>query len=126
MTIHEFFDKWNNKSCNPDGAYGNQCVDIADQYALDVIGAPLPPVNGAKDFWNKNLIGYDKIANTPTGVPQMGDIIIWGTGIGPFGHIAIFYQGDAKKCYKNISFTLSPYAEHDNEHYKERENQHVP
>lgn len=96
MTIQEFFDKWNNQPCNPDGAYGNQCVDVADQYAVDVVDSPLPPVNGAKDFWNKNLIGYDKIPNTPDGVPQKGDIIIWGEGIGSsFGHVAIFSKGDA-------------------------------
>lgn len=90
-----FFDEWNGKACNPDGAYGNQCVDVADQFSTEVVGIPLPPVNGAKDFWNKNLIGYDKIPNTPTGVPVIGDVIIWGWGA--FGHVAIFKEGDENK-----------------------------
>jgi hypothetical protein len=38
---------------------------------------------------------FDKIDNTPTGVPLKGDIIFWGTGIGPYGHVAIMIQGDA-------------------------------
>ena len=51
----------------------------------------------AKDVWKQTIDGYDKIANTPTGVPQKGDIVIWGQGVGPYGHIAVFYQGDAMK-----------------------------
>lgn len=95
MNVQEFFDKYNGKGLNPDNAYGNQCVDLADQYAVEVVGSPLPPVNGAKDFWSKNLVGYEKIPNTPDGVPQLGDIIIWTNGL--FGHIAVFKEGDANR-----------------------------
>lgn len=94
MTIQEFFDKWNNKGCDFDGYYGFQCMDIAHQYAVDVVGKDIPPVPGAKDEWDKTIDGYEKIANSPTGIPQRGDIIIWGTGVGQYGHIAIFDHGD--------------------------------
>lgn len=95
MTAQEFFNKYDSKALNPDGAYGNQCVDVADQYATEVVGSPLPPVNGAKDFWNKNLIGYTKIPNTPDNIPQLGDIIIFGNG--QFGHVSIFKEGDVNR-----------------------------
>ncbi len=93
-SYQDFFDKWNGKGCDFDGYYGFQCVDLADQYAQDVIGHKLPAVAGAKDFWNFDINGYDKINNTPTGVPVKGDIIIWGVGVGQYGHIAIFDHGD--------------------------------
>lgn len=44
-----------------------------------------------------NLAGHNrttKIANTPDGVPQQGDIVIFGTQIGPYGHVCVFVDGD--------------------------------
>ncbi len=97
MTLNDFINEWSGKPCNPDGAYGNQCVDIADQYAIEVVGKPLPPLgnNGAIHFWDMDIDGYDKVANTITGVPLPGDILIWGKAVGQYGHVAIFVSGDA-------------------------------
>lgn len=95
MTIQQFFDKYNNRGIDFDNYYGLQCMDLAHQYGVEVVGQDIPAAPAAKDVWNKSTPGYDKIANTPSGVPQKGDIIIWGVGVGQFGHIAVFDHGDA-------------------------------
>ena len=91
MTIDSFFNKWNGKVCDWDGYYGGQCVDLYRQYVAEVLGVPQsPPVTGAKDIWITYLSAYfTRISNSPTNSPQKGDIIIWGTGLGPYGHVAI-------------------------------------
>lgn len=94
MTYQEFVDKYNNKGIDFDGAYGFQCMDLAHQYANEVCGHDFAPAPAAKDVWNQDPSGYDKIANTPEGVPTKGDIMIWGVGVGPYGHIAVFDHGD--------------------------------
>lgn len=95
MTYTDFKNKWIGRGIDYDGAYGFQCVDLINQYCKEVTNKPFPFLPAAKDFWGVDIDGYDKIANTPDGVPQQGDILIWGTGVGPYGHIAIFDSGDS-------------------------------
>lgn len=99
MTYQEFKSKWLGKGINYDGAYGNQCMDVYRMYVKEVLGCPQsPPVQGAKDVWSTYLPEYfERIANSPTGVPQQGDIVIWG--MNPYGHIAI--------CDKAATSTLT-------------------
>lgn len=94
MYLKDFINKYNGKKVDYDGAYGGQCVDLFRYFNKEVLEIAQPKgVNGAKDFWNNyskdvNLYNnFDKIANTPTFVPQEGDIAIWGNGA--YGHIAI-------------------------------------
>jgi len=94
MTYSEFVKKYNGLGIDFDGYYGFQCMDLAHQYAVEVIGKDIPSAPGAKDVWSKTVTGYEKIPNTPTGVPQQGDIVIWGSDAGPYGHIAVFDHGD--------------------------------
>jgi len=95
MTHQNFINKWDGKACDWDKYFGYQCVDLAHQYAVEVNERDIPNAPAAKDLWKKDIPGYTKIANTPTNVPQQGDIIIWGTEVGAYGHIAIFDHGDA-------------------------------
>lgn len=95
MTYSQFVTQWNGKGIDFDGYYGFQCMDLAHKYAVDCVGKDFSPAPAAKDVWNQNIDGYDKIANSLTGVPTKGDIVIWGTGVGAYGHIAIFDHGDA-------------------------------
>lgn len=101
MTFNEFISKWSGKGADFDGSYGNQCVDLARFYWKEVCEISQPKaVAGAKDFWTNfesdlNLKNnFTKITNSPTGVPQRGDVIIWGSSYGPYGHIAIFTTGN--------------------------------
>jgi surface antigen len=90
MTLEQFVAKYNGKPIDFDGAYGNQCVDLYRQYVKEVLNLPqTPPVVGAKDIWTSNTPNFDKITNTPTGIPPVGAIMIWGSRYGAFGHVAI-------------------------------------
>jgi len=96
MTLDTFIKTYNNKKVDFDGKYSSQCVDLFRFYVRDVLGLSQPKgVVGAKDFWtayesDKNLKdNFEKIPNTPTGVPQAGDVMIWGSRYGKYGHIAI-------------------------------------
>lgn len=105
MTIDEFIGKWNGRGIDFDNYYGDQCMDLMHQYHVEVLGITdgrTLAAPAAKDVYlnfpnvfNSHL--FEQIKNTPTGVPQKGDIIFWGTGLGTFGHVAIFIEGDANK-----------------------------
>src|SRR3972149_9463219 len=97
MTTQEFFNKWNGKLLDYDGSFGGQCVDVYRQYCKEVLGVPQsPPVVGAADIWTSYLSEYfDRIANTPEGVPIKGDILIWSKNAGGgFGHVSIASVGN--------------------------------
>lgn len=101
--MQEFIEKWNGKYIDFDGAYGNQCMDLMHQYCVEVLGLTdgrILAADYAKNVYLNfdNIFGheyFEKIANTPSGVPQEGDIILWD--IGSYGHVAIFIDGDANK-----------------------------
>jgi hypothetical protein len=101
MKPQEFFDKYTGKAIDFDGRYGNQCVDSFNQYLKEVLGIGNPiqmfPVMSAYQIWDygKNNPHFTRIENTPTGIPQEGDIIIWANDKNfPDGHVAIFQSGD--------------------------------
>lgn len=97
--IDDFIKKYDGKGIDFDGAYGAQCVDLYRQYVKEVLKYPQsPPVEGAKDIWETYLPDYyQKVENTPYGVPDKGDIVIFGTGLGKYGHVAIFIEGTTSK-----------------------------
>ena len=102
MTLDEFIKKYEGKGVDVDGYPADnkyQCVDLYRQYVKEVLGYPQsPPVVGAKDIWDSYLPEYFKrIENTPTGVPEKGDIVIFGTGLGKYGHVAIFVEGTTSR-----------------------------
>ena len=97
MIADDFFNKYNGKGVDWDGYYGFQCVDLYRQYVKEVVGCPQSPgVTGAADIWDTYLKEYfDRIANTPEGVPTKGDIVIWSKNAGGgFGHVGIASVGD--------------------------------
>lgn len=96
MNYQDFKSKYLGKKWDYDGAYGAQCVDLFRFYVKDSLSGNQPKgVAGAADFWvnyetDPNLKNYfDKVPNTPEGVPQAGDVMIWNKKYGPYGHIAI-------------------------------------
>lgn len=72
----------------------NQCVDLANAYIRYVLGLPVIELTNAKDFPSKAGDKYNYILNTPEGIPQEGDLVIWG---GTYGHIAIFIEGNTDR-----------------------------
>lgn len=99
MSLDDFIAKYNGKGIDFDGAFGAQCVDLYRQYVKEVLGYPQsPPVEGAKDIWGTYLPEYyQRVENTPYGVPEKGDVVIFGTGLGKYGHVSIFIEGTASK-----------------------------
>lgn len=95
MNLDDFIKKWTGKECDFDGHYGTQCVDLYRFYLQDVLGIPQsPPVAGAADIWDTAGSSFVRIPNTPEGVPNKGDIVIWSKNTGGgYGHVAIFVEG---------------------------------
>lgn len=97
ITLDQFVQKYTGKGIDYDGYAGFQCQDLYRQYVQEVLGFPQSPgVVGAKDNWDSYLQDYyDRIPNTPDGVPEPGDIMIWGSKYGPYGHVAIVLSANS-------------------------------
>ena len=105
MNFDTFISMYTGKKVDTDGAYGAQCMDLMHKYCQEVLVIPdlrVLAASSAKDvfqnFWT--VYGhemFEKFNNTPTGIPNKGDIMFWGTGIGPYGHVAIYHSGDVMK-----------------------------
>lgn len=73
---------------------GVYCFDLANDYSINLIGGKQFLGDGAYEIYTNfdNQPGkelYERIPNTPEFVPQKGDIMVWGQGIGKWGHVAI-------------------------------------
>lgn len=88
---------------NLDGAYGYQCVDLANQYACDIFGVPwrtaMTGVTGAKQILDAASDTYftrtDNNPNRPEQIPAPGDVVVWGgNGSNRWGHVAVVESAD--------------------------------
>lgn len=123
MNYQEFINEYNGKSFDYDRVAGVQCVDLAKMYLDKVFGIKPGSWGNAKDYFeNFNNLSlknsFTRIANTPSFVPKKGDIVVWGTGVGKYGHIAIatgegnthqFYSYDLNWGSKNVHKVLHNY-----------------
>src|SRR5690349_19255194 len=94
MTLQQFIATYTGKPIDVDHVYGPQCVDLANAYARDVLGAPLFAGNAVDIFSMFPTTAYTRAVNTPSNFPAPGDIIIWGgpnatVGTTEYGHIAV-------------------------------------
>lgn len=99
MTLEDYIQKYNNKFVEYHSYSANsknQCTDNANQYIVEVLGLPAIIGTNAQQFPDKAGSDYEYILNTPTGIPQKGDLMIWSSADN-VGHIAIFIDGDANK-----------------------------
>lgn len=97
MTLKEFIDKWKDKPCDFDGWYGTQCMDLMHFYVYEMLGikdATVLAAPSAKQVYLNFRWGdlFEKIDNTPNGLPEEGDLIFWDNG--EWGHVAIFIEGN--------------------------------
>ena len=76
MTVDQFLTFFNGIYADYDGAYGDQCFDLANYYSRWIGG---PRFTGATADLIINQAGtfYTRIDNTPEGFPQKGDIVVW-------------------------------------------------
>jgi len=143
MVMDNYINEYKGKCIDMDGAYGCQCMDLMHHYVEKVLGIPrsVSPLKsgGPDDIYNsifKNInsktlsygsikIRLDKIPNTATSIPHVGDIIIWKAtqGNGYFGHVGIFYSGDVNNFksfdqnWVNTSLTVGSPAQIVNHNY---------
>ena len=100
IPLAEFINKYQGRGVDVDGfPDGNkyQCTDLWRAYVKEVLSFPQSrAIKGAKDIWTTFLPGfYEQIENTPDGVPQAGDVIVWGASYNSYGHVAVFTDGTA-------------------------------
>lgn len=117
MIFDEFMLYWGGRGCDWDGRYGFQCVDLWRHYVNSVWDYPQSPgVIGAADIWDSyDQLRWTRIPNTPKGVPQKGDVIIWNRDYGPLGHVAIAVGiGDTRSFYsfdQNMPLATLPHIQ---------------
>ena len=93
MNLDQFLIKYDGKFVEVTGSPGaeNQCVDLANAYLRDVLNHSIVRWTNAKDFPSK-LPDFEWIENTPNGLPERGDLLVWQHN--EYGHIAIFLSGN--------------------------------
>lgn len=77
MTVEEFFARFNGQGIDFDHAFGYQCMDLAEEYNQDVVGAPRLGGNAIDVWTNFPANWYTQIINTPDNFPNEGDLILW-------------------------------------------------
>jgi hypothetical protein len=70
-------------------ALGYPKATIQNLYAFQVYTNPKPVT---KEY-------FDLIPNTPNAIPEDGDLVVWSSGYGPAGHIAIALSGGTTSTF---------------------------
>jgi hypothetical protein len=92
------------KHLDYDQQYGQQCFDFFNYYYQFVTGegpyADGYGVAGAKDIWDVPTDFFDKIPDSRTLEPNVGDVLIYGSSWGAgFGHVEVCRWSDANGCH---------------------------
>lgn len=92
MKFNEFVNRMKNQGgIDKDGMYGKQCMDLFNYYCVQVLGMQDGKTGAtcAKKILNNSYVmqNVTRINNTPSFVPQKGDIAVWTSG--NYGHVAI-------------------------------------
>jgi len=95
MNLDDFIKKYNGKFVEVAGPNSkNQCVDLVNAYIDEVLHRPMITHANAIDFPKRSGSNYEWIKNTPKGLPQKGDLMIFK---GKYGHISIYLDGNLNK-----------------------------
>lgn len=78
---------------------GNECVAVANHYMQKIFGTNwynIYRADFAKQIYASTSNAYfEKIPQTPLGIPQKGDIVVWNASLGGgAGHIAVVESAD--------------------------------
>ena len=99
---------------NGQGSYAGECVSLAIRVAHDVYNVPFGTLfcsntGGARDLFEQfdgTIPQYfDKIPNDPMDanqLPEAGDLIIWGSALGSFGHIGVVMSGQPLTVFQQL------------------------
>lgn len=87
--FQQFLNQYNGKFVDFDGVYGAQCFDLVNKWSTYLGYRPFTGLY-AYGIIDQTQGNYTKILNSPTAVPQAGDIIVWNSRYGGgYGHTAI-------------------------------------
>ena len=76
ITLQDFNNLLNTHWVDWDGADGNQCFDLAQFWNYVLGGQPFTGAT-ADLIYNQPQNIYTQVPNTPTAVPQAGDLVVW-------------------------------------------------
>lgn len=97
MTISQWYPTVAGKRVNSAGGILGECVALVQKYANEVLGvsgAPVFPVPAAKDMVGSRPDAFNWVANTPTGVPPYGSIVVFNGRVGGgYGHTGVAIEG---------------------------------
>lgn len=84
VSLNSFVSAWSGKYVPSRGGLPRECVSLSQAWAEvnGVTGAPVFPVQYAYQMGGTRPDFFTWIANTPEGVPQPGDIVVWGKSWG--------------------------------------------
>lgn len=95
MNYQDILDRYVGKPVEAeDPSNLHQCLDWAFKFC-DEIQVPRETIRHlyAYEIWTKpndlTLQYFDYVPNTPNGQPVLGDIVVFGTGVGVAGHVSI-------------------------------------
>jgi CHAP domain len=118
MTLDQFVAKYDGVRVTAPGGIGGQCVDLVNEYILEVFGFPHEWKN-ALDWFGTDTAHFDWIRNNPTDlsqIPPRGSIMVWGPGpqTGPNGqHIDIVLSAGAQNFVGfDQNWPIGAYAHH--------------
>jgi len=87
--FQNFLQQYNGRYVDFDGVYGAQCFDLVNRWSTYLGYRPFTGLY-AYGIIDQTQGNYTKILNSPTAVPQAGDIIVWNSRYGGgYGHTAI-------------------------------------
>lgn len=95
MKLKDFIKKYQDKSVDFDKRFGNQCMDLFNQYLVEVYKIKEPikefPVASAFQLFDmaKKKPNFQTQNNGLFDIAKEGDIIVWNQGVGPHGHVGI-------------------------------------
>jgi len=97
LSISEWYPTVAGRRVNSAGGILGECVALVQKYANEVLGvsgAPAFPVPAAKDMVNSRPDAFTWVANTPTGVPPYGSIVVFNGRVGGgYGHTGVAIEG---------------------------------
>lgn len=92
ISVADFVAQDNSKSLKSLHGIAGQCVSVPSVYA---VANGWPELFGAGDdtalhIWDNGVAGYDKVPNTPLGVPAVGDFVFFNSSFGGgAGHVGV-------------------------------------
>lgn len=122
MALADFVNQYNgHANAGTNAADSGQCVGLVHLYQ-QFLGIPLNYGNAKDMFDTAPDAYYTKVANSPSGVPPAGSIIVWNAFPGdPYGHIGVALAGANTNAFtsfdQNWPLGSAPHAQSHNYNY---------